>query len=339
MALLDNIFAISRGHSNRIVFSEGHDPRVVEAAIMAKRDGLAVPILIGQRSRILSELTIHRALSSCIAIVDPADAQSNEFYAEAYSKLPRYEGVDLATAKRAVVDPLILAALMVRLGKAEGTIGGAVATTADTIRAAIQIIGPSPGVTRVSSFFLMLLDKPHHPKQGIMCFADCGLIVEPTVSELAQIAVSTAESFQVLTGETPRIAMLSFSTNGSARHERARRMIEATALVQSIKPDLLIDGEIQFDAAIIPDVAAAKSPGSPLHGNANIFVFPSLEAANIGYKIAQRVGGVTAIGPVVQGLAKPANDLSRGCSIQDIYQMIAVTCAQANRGKMCRALE
>jgi len=339
VALFDNIFAVARAVNNRIVFSEGHDPRVVKAAIMAIRDGLAMPILIGQRSRILREIKIHGAFSSCITIVDPGDTGTNNFYAEAYSKLPQYEGIALATAKRAVADPLILAALMVRLGKAEGTISGAVATTADTIRAAIQIIGPGPEVACVSSFFLMLLDQPHHPKQGIMCFADCGLIVEPSVSELAQIAVSTAESFQVLTGETPRIAMLSFSTNGSARHERARRMIEATALVQSIKPDLLIDGEIQFDAAIIPDVAAAKSPGSPLHGNANIFVFPSLEAANIGYKIAQRVGGVTAIGPVVQGLAKPANDLSRGCSIQDIYQMIAVTCAQANRGKMCRALE
>jgi phosphate acetyltransferase len=214
VALFDNIFAVARAVNNRIVFSEGHDPRVVKAAIMAIRDGLAMPILIGQRSRILREIKIHGAFSSCITIVDPGDTGTNNFYAEAYSKLPQYEGIALATAKRAVADPLILAALMVRLGKAEGTISGAVATTADTIRAAIQIIGPGPEVACVSSFFLMLLDQPHHPKQGIMCFADCGLIIEPSVSELAQIAVSTAESFQVLTGETPRIAMLSFSTNG-----------------------------------------------------------------------------------------------------------------------------
>ena len=329
MKPLDDILDAARRDPKRIVLSEGEDPRIAEGAARALRDGIAHPVLVGRRSVVEDRLTAAGADPADFEIADPASAPKTQDYAEVYYVLRKHKGMDPDAARAAMANPLNFAAMMVREGDADGTIGGAVATTADTVRAAFQIIGRAPGVSMVSSFFLMMLCEDHHPRKEAVVFADCGLIVEPTAEELAQIAISSADSFQALLGQTPRIAMLSFSTAGSARHDRVSRVVEATATVKTLRPDLTVDGELQFDAAFIPAVSAAKAPGSPLKGEANVLVFPGLEAANIGYKIAQRIGGAMAIGPILQGLASPANDLSRGCSAEDAYHLTAVTSLQA----------
>ena len=224
---------------------------------------------------------------------------------------------------------LVFAAMLVRQGHADGTVGGAVETTSDTVRTALQIIGKAPDATMVSSFFLMLYCEAHHVVKGAHIFADCGLVVDPDANEMAEIARASAASLAGLTGTVPRVAMLSFSTAGSADHPKVSKVVQATEIAQAANPDLLIEGELQFDAAFVPEIAASKVSGSKLQGAANVFVFPSLDAGNLGYKIAQRVGGALAIGPVLQGLAKPANDLSRGCSSEDVLHMIAITVAQS----------
>lgn len=329
MKPLNNMLSAAIRDPKRIVLSEGEDPRIAEGAARALKDGIAHPVLIGRTKTVAEKLSALGANPADFKIIDPASSAKIEDYANAYHILRKHKGVDEKAARAAMNDPLQFAAMMVREGDGDGTIGGAVATTGDTVRAALQLIGRAPGVNTVSSFFLMMLCEDHHPKKGVVVFADCGLIVEPTVDELGQIAISSADSFHSLIGETPRIAMLSFSTAGSARHDRVTRVIEATEIVRSERPDLMVDGEIQFDAAFVPAVGKAKAPTSPLKGDANVFVFPSLESANIGYKIAQRIGDAKAIGPILQGLAHPANDLSRGCSVEDVYHLIAVTSVQA----------
>ncbi len=329
MGPFDKILSAARKAPKRIVLAEGEDPRIAEGAARALEAGIARPLLVGRPTVVAEQLTAAGADPGAFEIVDPGTSSNAEAYAEAFHALRKHKGVDEAAARKAMQDPLQFAAMMVRQGHADGSIGGAVATTADTVRAALQIVGRGPGVTTVSSFFLMLLAEEHHPKQGLFIFADCGLMVEPSAEELAQIAISSAGSLQALTGESARIAMLSFSTAGSARHDRVTHVADATALVAASRPELTVDGELQFDAAFVPAVAASKAPASPLKGEANVFVFPSLEAGNIGYKIAQRIGGAVAIGPILQGLAHPCNDLSRGCSVADVFHMIAVTSVQA----------
>lgn len=329
MKPLDDLLAAAVRAPQRIVLAEGEDPRIIEGAAKATRDGLAKIVLLGNPGVISERLALVGANPADFDIVDPAEAAQTEAYAAAYFDLRKHKGIDREAARAAMADPLKFAAMMVRQGDAAGTVAGAVATTADTVRTAFQIIGPAPAVKTVSSFFLMLLCEPHHAKKGALAFADCGLIVEPSVEELAEIAMSSADSFRALIGEVPRVAMLSFSTDSSASHARVDRVIAATDLVKSQRPDLIIHGDIQFDAAFVPAVAASKAVDSPLEGEANVMVFPSLEAANIGYKIAHRIGGARAIGPILQGLAKPANDLSRGCSAEDVYHIIGVTSVQA----------
>ncbi|MEM7224483.1 MAG: phosphate acetyltransferase [Pseudomonadota bacterium] len=329
MDFFADVLTTARKSPKRIVLSEGEDPRIAEGAARAHAEGIAQPVLVGRADVVAERLSAAGADPAAFEIVDPAAAARAEAYATAFHELRKHKGVDEAAARAAMRDPLQFAAMMVRQGDGDGTIGGAVATTADTVRAALQIIGRAPGVKTVSSFFLMMLCEAHHPKQGVLVFADCGLIVEPSVEELSQIAISSADSFQALAQETPRIAMLSFSTAGSAKHERVERVVAATEMVKSARPDLTVDGEIQFDAAFVPAISASKAPNSPLEGEANVLVFPGLEAANIGYKIAQRIGGAKAVGPILQGLARPANDLSRGCSADDVFHLIAVTSVQA----------
>lgn len=313
-----------------IVLSEGTDPRVVQAAIQAVDEGIARIILVGDEVTVRLQFSLaNTEPADGIEIHDPATSAYHDELALQYYELRKHKGVTLEHALRAVLQPHVYAALLVRKGYADGTVGGAVATTADIVRSAIQIIGPKPGSKLVSSFFLMLFCEKHHAKKGAFVFADSGLVIDPNAEEMAQIALASAQSYKTLTDTTPRVAMLSFSTRGSASHDAVSKVVQATEIAKAEDPDLLIDGELQFDAAFVPDVAAAKADDSPLQGEANIFVFPNLESGNIAYKIAQRMAGAVAIGPILQGLAKPANDLSRGCSAEDIVHMIAVTAAQA----------
>ena len=327
MSALDPILAAARARPAVVSLAEGEDPRIVEGAVRAARDGIARPVLVGAAAPVRTRLDAMGGAD--VAVVDPVTDPRIPAYADLFREIRKRSEMSDDEAREAVRDPLTFAALMVRAGDAEGTMAGAVATTAETVRTAFRIIGRAEGVETVSSFFLMLPEGDDHPLPGPVLFADCGLVIDPSSEELAQIALSSAGSLKALLDETARIAFLSFSTHGSARHERVNRVTEALGLAREMRPDLLMDGELQFDAAFVPEVAASKAPASPLKGNANIFVFPSLESANIGYKIAQRIGRARAIGPILQGLAAPANDLSRGCSAQDVYDLIAVTGAQA----------
>lgn len=332
MKPLETLLKNAARSQKTIVLSEGTDPRIVEAALQVRAQGIARIILVGEELTVKLQFSLLKAEpGDGIEIHDPATSPHHDELALLYYELRKHKGITLEKALRAVTQPHIYAALLVKKGLADGTVGGAVATTADIVRTAIQVIGTAPGSSLVSSFFLMLFCEEHHVKKGVHIFADSGLVVDPNAEEMAQIALASAKSFETLTAEKPRVAMLSFSTHGSASHDSVSKVVQATDIAKSLDPDLLIDGELQFDAAFVPDVAASKASASPLEGDANIFVFPSLESGNIAYKIAQRIGGATAIGPVLQGLAKPANDLSRGCTAEDVVHMIAVTAAQAER--------
>lgn len=317
-----------------IALAEGDDPRIVEGAVMAVKENVARIILIGDKAAVSALLKAHEGYDSeRIVIHDPVDSPLTPELAQALYERRKHRGMTLDEAQQQITDRLTYAAMLVQQGIADGTVGGAVETTSATVRAALQIIGTAPDAAMVSSFFLMLFCKDHHEVKGARIFADCGLVVDPSAQEMAEIARASATSYETLTGETARVAMLSFSTSGSAQHAKVSKVVEATRIARERDPKLLIDGELQFDAAFVPEVAAKKASASPLKGEANVFVFPNLDAGNLGYKIAQRIGKVEAIGPVLQGLAKPANDLSRGCSAEDILHMIAVTAVQAQHGE------
>jgi len=326
MSIKSSLVEAAKKSPAHIVLPEGGDPRIVEGGIRAVNERIANVTVLGSEDEVRSAAAANAIPQSGFEMIDPARVDIGDM-AELLVEA-RKGRVSLEDAQELVRQPLNYAALMVRSGKADGTLGGAVHTTADTVRAGLQIIGKMPGSSIVSSFFLMALAKGREGGEETVLFSDCALVVEPDARQLADIAIASAASYGALTGQTPRVAMLSFSTKGSAKHVNVDRVTDATALVQEKQPFLAVDGELQFDAAFVPSVGASKAPGSAVAGEANVFVFPNLEAGNIGYKIAQRIGGAEAIGPVLQGLAAPANDLSRGCSADDVFNMIAVTVNQ-----------
>lgn len=331
MSVLRDLRDRAAARPAHIVLSEGTDSRVVAGAVAAVQQGIARITLLGPRDAVAAELVAAGMPNNpSISIEDPHTSKLTQSFATTYFELRKHKGVTQATADKMALDPLVFAAMMVREGHADGTVSGAVATSSATVLAALQVIGKAKEAPLVSSFFLMALPENHPSGRDAMIFGDCGLVIDPTSEELAAITVASAASCKQLLGVEPVCALLSFSTKGSARHPRVTKVTDAVSLLHTNYPDLRADGELQFDAAFVPAVGASKAKGSDVAGHANVLIFPNLDAGNIGYKIAQRIGGCQAIGPVLQGLAKPANDLSRGCSAQDVTNMIAVTVLQAN---------
>lgn len=331
MSLFDKLTERARANRQRIVLPEGTESRTLTAADHLLADNIADIILIGDPTEIhhlATELKLGNINKA--TIINPADETVIDRYAPLYYELRKSKGITMEEARLMTANPLYLGCLLVKAGHADGQVAGAMNTTANVLRAAFQIIKTRPGISVVSGAFVMLLPKGSpYGTDGVLVFADCAVLPDPTADELAQIAVSAADTARDIAGITPRVAILSFSTKGSASHERVDKVIAAQEIAKRMAPGLIIDGELQADAAIVPGVASTKAPNSPLNGRANVLVFPSLEVGNIAYKLVQRLAGIEAVGPVLQGLAAPVNDLSRGCFPEDIYKTVIITCNQA----------
>ena len=335
MNLIEKIIARAQSNKQRIVLPESLEERTLTAADHALADALADIILIGNPDEIhalagrLSLNHIDKAI-----IIDPATSLKTEEYAQLLFELRKSKGMTIEEARRKVLDPLYFGCLIIKSGDADGQISGALSTTGDTLRPALQIIKCAPGITCVSGAMLLITQTPQYGEDGVLVIGDVAVTPMPDAAQLAQIAVCTAQTAQSVAGfDDPRVAMLSFSTKGSAKHEVVDKVVEATRLARELNPDLKIDGELQADAALVPSVGAKKAPGSDIAGRANVLVVPCLEVGNIAYKLVQRLGGAEAIGPILQGIARPVNDLSRGCSVDDIYKMVAITACQAMDSK------
>ena len=335
MSLIDKIVARAQANKQRIVLPESLEERTLTAADKALADGLAEIILIGNVDEIMAladKLGLKHVGKA--TIIDPATSEKTETYAQLLFELRKNKGMTIEEARKKVLDPLYFGCLIIKNGDADGQISGALSTTGDTLRPALQIIKCAPGISCVSGAMLLITQTPQYGEDGVLVVGDVAVTPMPDASQLAQIAVCTAQTAKSVAGfEEPRVAMLSFSTKGSAKHEVVDKVVEATRMAQEMAPELHIDGELQADAALVPGVGEKKAPGSKIAGHANVLVFPCLEVGNIGYKMVQRLGNADAIGPILQGIARPVNDLSRGCSVDDIYKMVAITACQAMDAK------
>ena len=330
MSAIEKIKAKARADVKHIVLPEGAEPRTVQASAKILKEGVARVTLLGNPDEVRKVAAETGTDLTGVAIIDPATSEKSAAYAELLYELRKAKGMTPEQATELVTkNTLYYGAVMLKAGDADGMVAGAINSTGNVLRPALQIIKTAPGITVVSSCFIMELPDPKWGDNGVMIFGDCAVIPNPTAEELAAIAIASAASGKQLVDINPRVAMLSFSTKGSAKHENVTKVQEATKLAHELAPDLQLDGELQADAALVESVGQLKSPGSTVAGHANVLVFPDLQAGNIGYKLVQRLAGAEAIGPIIQGLAKPVSDLSRGCSVDDIVSVVSITAVKA----------
>ena len=335
MDLVQSIIERAKSNKRRIVLPEATEERTLRAADKVLAEGVANIILIGNPAEInsLAEKWGLKNIDKA-TIIDPENNPKSEEYATLLAELRKKKGMTIEQARELVKDPLYLGCMIIKTGDADGQISGALSTTGETLRPALQIIKCAPGITCVSGAMLLITKEPQYGENGVLVVGDVAVTPMPDAQQLAQIAVCTAQTAKSVAGfAEPRVAMLSFSTKGSAKHEVVDKVVEATKLAKEMDPELKIDGELQADAALVPSVGEKKAPGSEIAGKANVLVYPCLEVGNISYKMVQRLGGAEAIGPVLQGIARPVNDLSRGCSVDDIYKLVAITACQAMDAK------